>query len=85
MHDVTESLAVPRRMKEKMRAVIGSQRRLRAGRVGSLPRRDFFAEAVHLFELDCAARGVRAPDLRADIPADAGDVVVRRRRRRPRR
>src|SRR5690606_11047320 len=81
MHEVNESLAVPRRMKERMRAIIGSQRRLRAGRHAPLARRDFFAEAVQLFELECAARGQKVPDLRAEaVEYDGadGETVVRR-------
>ncbi|AKF09368.1 hypothetical protein [Sandaracinus amylolyticus] len=84
MHEVTESLAVPRRMKERMRAIIGSQRRLRAGRHAPLTRRDFFEEAVQLFELEHAARGQKAPDLHAEAmhPEGDGETAIRRRRRR---
>ncbi len=82
MHEVTESLAVPRRMQERMRAIITSQRRLHRGQVGTLARRDFFSEAAHLFELECAARGIRAPDLRSGMNIEQEDEFVRRRRRR---
>jgi poly(A) polymerase len=87
MHEVHDTLPVPRRMKERIRAIIGSQRRLRAGRHGPLARRDFFAEAVQLFELDCAAQGESVPPLHAGSSgereaAPEGEIVVRRRRRR---
>lgn len=86
MHEVTESLAVPRRMQERMRAIVTSQRRLARGQVGTLARRDFFAEAAHLFEIECAARGVRSPDLRVSADVEQGEGFARRRRRRrPRR
>jgi poly(A) polymerase len=90
MRGVNNSLAVPRRMKERMRTLIGSQRRLRARHIGPLVRRDFFPEAVQLFELECAAHGQQLPALTTSMQAarggaPEGEVLVRRRRRRRRR
>ncbi|MGF1469718.1 MAG: polynucleotide adenylyltransferase PcnB [Sandaracinaceae bacterium] len=85
MGDVLERLAVPRRMKERVRHLIGAQRRLRAGRLGSLPRRDYFTDATALFRLDQHARGERRPEWLDDPPAVEPEHKPRRRRRRRRR
>lgn len=64
---VTELLALPRRIKERMRVVLGCQRRLRSGKVGTLPQREFWHEALDLYEIECRARGVE-PTLLAIEP-----------------
>ena len=87
LRDVGESLEIPRRMKDQMRAIIGSQRRLRGGRGASLVRRPFYADAVQLYELCSGGRPARVPP-----PAPSSDefeggalsAARRRRRRRPR-
>jgi poly(A) polymerase len=85
MVGLAESVAPPRRMKERMRAVIGCEQRLRRGRIGSLAHRDFFPEAAMLYELDCFARGTAPMDLRTEIAnAPPPDEMPRRRRRRRR-
>ncbi len=85
MAGLAESVAPPRRMKERMRAVIGCEQRLRRGRIGSLAHRDFFPEAAMLYELDCHARGATPMDLRTEIAnAPPPDEAPRRRRRRRR-
>lgn len=56
---VNDILAIPRRLKERMRVVIGCQRRLRSGKLGTLPQREFFGDALQLYEIECLARGER--------------------------
>ncbi|HJL17044.1 MAG TPA: polynucleotide adenylyltransferase PcnB [Sandaracinaceae bacterium LLY-WYZ-13_1] len=85
MRDVLETLAVPRRMKERVRNVVQAQRRLAAGKLGTLPRRDYFDDAATLFAIDCDARGVRRPDWLDQRPKPSPDQRPRRRRRRRRR
>jgi len=58
MAALTELLTLPRRIKERMRVVLGCQRRLRSGKVGTLPQREFWHEALDLYEIECLARGV---------------------------
>ncbi|MDP3279169.1 MAG: polynucleotide adenylyltransferase PcnB [Deltaproteobacteria bacterium] len=65
--DTTERLALPRRLFDRMRAVLAVQRRLSSGRVGALARRDFYNEAALTYSLDAEARGVPAEDIRAVI------------------
>ncbi|MFO0684771.1 MAG: polynucleotide adenylyltransferase PcnB [Sandaracinus sp.] len=85
MNGLATSVAPPRRMKERMRAVIGCEQRLRRGRIGSLAHRDFFPEAAMLYEIDCRARGATPMDLRTEIAnAPAPEDAPRRRRRRRR-
>jgi poly(A) polymerase len=85
MNGLATSIAPPRRTKERMRAVIGCEQRLRRGRVGSLAHRDFFPEAAMLYEIDCAARGAMPMDLRAEIASAPSPEEMPRRRRRRRR
>ncbi len=85
MTGLADSVAPPRRLKERMRAVIGCEQRLRRGRIGSLAHRDFFPDAALLYELDCHARGTAPMDLRTEIAnAPPPDEMPRRRRRRRR-
>ena len=57
-----ERLAIPRRMRDRMRLVMLAQRRLRTGRHVSVMRRDFFPEAALLFAVDRVGRGLTLPD-----------------------
>lgn len=57
-----ERLAIPRRMRDRMRLVMLAQRRLRTGRHASVMRRDFFPEAALLFSVDRVGRGESVPD-----------------------
>lgn len=87
MDDVVETLAVPRRMKERIRNIVYAQRRLASGKLGTLPRRDYFEDAATLFAIECEARGVKLPDwLEQERPPvelfDEGPPRRRRRRRR---
>jgi poly(A) polymerase len=81
-------LSLPRRLKDRIRLLIMAQRRLRTGKIQSIARREYFAEAATLFALDRKARGEEPPDW-AREPADAVYSAEprsrrRRRRRRPR-
>jgi hypothetical protein len=63
-----------------------AQRRVRAGRIQSISRREYFADAATLFALDLMARGKELPAW-AQEPNEAvydGEPHVRRRRRRRR-
>ncbi len=85
MQGLVGSAAIPRRMKERMRAVVGCEQRIRRGRIGSLAHRDFFPEAAMLYEIDCYARGATPADLQSEIEnAPALEEGPRRRRRRRR-
>ena len=85
--EVGVRLAVPRRMKDCARSIVVAQKRLRTGKLGTLPRRDFFGDAATLHALDCEAEGRPVPDWAADpdVVEDAGDLGGHRRRRRRRR
>ncbi len=85
--DIVTRLAVPRRLKDRVRSILVSQRRLRTGRVGSLARRDFYQEAAQLYALDCIARGKQPPLTEVEPDDREGDdeASLRRRRRRRRR
>jgi poly(A) polymerase len=87
IEDVAIRLMLPRRMRDRLRSVVTSQNRLRSGRLGALPRRDFFADAALLHAMDCEARGESVPAWarRPDRADAAGDDAPRRRRRRRRR
>lgn len=86
MGDVGETLAIPRRMKERVRNVVLSQRRLATGKLGTMPRRDYFDDAATLFAIERDARGERRPEwLDGRAPADTSEAPAPRRRRRRRR
>ncbi len=85
MEEVSERIAMPRRLKDRIRLIIGSQGRLRSGKLGSIQTRDFFAEAAQLYALDCAARNQPVPDWAIDPPYVAPEEEPTRRRRRRRR
>lgn len=88
MDGVVERFAVPRRLKERLRSVVIAQRRLAQGRIGSLPRRDFFPEAATLHAIDLEAQGkpvpewARKPEAATPEPTGSGRRRHRRRRRR---
>jgi poly(A) polymerase len=86
IEDLAGRLMLPRRMRDRLRSVVTAQRRLRSGRLGALPRRDFFADAAILHAVDCEARGLPVPEW-AQSPdhIDDEDPPPRRRRRRRRR
>ena len=72
MAGVTDLLALPRRIKERMRVVLGCQRRLRSGKVGTLPQREFWRDALDLYEIECRARGLEPTLLSIDSVATHG-------------
>jgi poly(A) polymerase len=82
-------VALPRRLKDRVRGLVLAQPRLRAGRIGNLARRDIFADALALFRLDTEARDEALPEwaIHPEIapPEDSPTRRRRRRRRRPRR
>ena len=78
-------LSLPRRLKDRIRLLVMAQRRLRTGRIQSIARREYFADAATLFALDRTARGEELPAWARD-PGDAVyDAEPRSRRRRRRR
>lgn len=77
MRGITEDLALPRRIKERMRVILGCQRRIRSGKLGTLPQREFWQDALDFYEIDCRARGVEPAALAHDARrADAARVVT---------
>jgi poly(A) polymerase len=61
VEELAGRFTVPRRIRERMRILLATQRRLRDGKVGNLARREFFADAALLHGLDCQARGLEPP------------------------
>jgi poly(A) polymerase len=85
--ELAAKLAIPRRLRERMRNVVFAQSRLATGKVASLARRDFFADASALFGIECDARGVRRPEWMShaeSLPVEPLEGAPRRRRRRRR-
>ncbi len=77
-------LATPRRMIDRMRQILSVQRRLRTGRLGSLPRRDFYADAASLYALDATARGTAQDTIDAIVAGrEPGGRTGRERPSRP--
>ena len=90
MNDVVEHLAVPRRMKERVRNIVHAQRRMRSGKLGALPRREYFDDAANLLAIDCDSRGEVRPEWldrrpKVDPAQQQFDDLPPRRRRRGRR
>ena len=83
IEEISFRLALPRRIKDRIRLMVTSQRRLRSGKVGSLTRREFFPDAATLFAIDLEAQGQEIPDWAAS--PQTRDVRAPRRRRRRRR
>ena len=69
MAPLARRLSIPRRMRDRMRLVYTSQKRLVSGRYSNLLRRDFFAEAVQFFMLQCEAHGEEIPRWAEQISA----------------
>jgi poly(A) polymerase len=85
MEDAAFRLSVPRRIKERVRLMVTTQRRLRQNKLGSIVRRDYFVDAATLFAIDREANGEELPDWAADPEAVSEHKPRRRRRRRRRR
>jgi poly(A) polymerase len=85
MDEIVATLAVPRRMKERMRTIVQSQRRLRSGKLGTLPRRDYYEDAATLYAIECDASGEPRPEWLTEGAFDAMEPSAEPRRRRRRR
>lgn len=88
--DFFEEMAVrlnfPRRLKDRIRSIVVAQGRLANGKLGSLPRRDFFPDAATHYAIECEARGDEVPEWALDPGvAEVGGEPRRPRRRRRRR
>ncbi len=83
--EVSERLAVPRRIKDQVRMLVGAMAWMRRGKVAKLQRRDIFGEAVQLFLLECAANGSAPPEWALKQIPTREERPKRRRRRRRRR
>jgi poly(A) polymerase len=85
IRELSLRLSLPRRLKDRIRLLVMAQRRLRTGRIQSISRREYFADAATLYALDRMARGEDVPSW-AQEPHDAAyDSEPRTRRRRRRR
>lgn len=89
VRELSLRLSLPRRLKDRIRLLAMAQRRLRTGKIQSIARREYFADAATLYALDCKARGEEPPDWarepsEAVYSADEPRGRRRRRRRRPR-
>ena len=89
MDELGERLAVPRRMKDRIRLITLAQRRLRTSKMKRIRQTEFFADAMMLFELQSRAEGRDVPVWEAaedDAPAQhfrSPSPRPARRRRRP--
>lgn len=59
---ITETLSVPRRIKDRVRLLIIAQRKLRRGRFGGMNRREYFRDSATLHAIECYAKGKPLPD-----------------------
>lgn len=88
--DITERLALPRRIRDRIRVIFAAQKRLERGRHSAIRRRDFFYDAAALYELRLSAAGREAPNWLLDIgdappPEPRPRPMQRRSSRRQRR
>lgn len=67
LSEAIERLAIPRKLVDRLRMVLAAQKRLRAGKVGSLARRDFYGDAAVTYALDAEARGCDPDEIRAIV------------------
>jgi poly(A) polymerase len=68
--ELNPRLAVPRRMRDRIRMIFAAQRRLDRGHSSGLRGRDFYVDACDLFEVRLRAQGKPLPKgLRDDVPA----------------
>jgi len=82
MDELGERLAIPRRMKDRIRLIALAQRRLRGATLKRIRHTDFFADAVMLYELQCRADGREVP---SELLAAQGSGEARTGAPRPRR
>jgi len=85
VRELSLRLSLPRRLKDRIRLLTMAQRRLRTGRIQSISRREYFADAATLFALDRIARGEDLPTWARDPGEAVYDSEPRTRRRRRRR
>jgi poly(A) polymerase len=70
--DLNPRLAVPRRMRDRIRMIFAAQRRLGRGHAAGLRGREFYADACDLFEIRLRAEGKPVPTgLRDELPVKA--------------
>jgi len=86
--DMTSRLPIPRRTRDRLRLVFAAQRRLDRGRTSGMRRREFFLDALALYECRLRADGQELPEWvieggAEDVPRDPGPRP--RRRKRPSR
>jgi poly(A) polymerase len=67
LSEAIERLSIPRRLIDRMRSILAAQKRMRAGRVGAMGRRDFFSEAAQTYALDAEARGCDPDEIRTVV------------------
>jgi poly(A) polymerase len=65
--EMAQRFTVPRRIRERMRLLLAVQKRMRENKLGSVARREFFADAALLYGLDCEARGIKPPVWAFDV------------------
>jgi len=83
--NLTHTIALPRRTKDRIKRIITVQPLLRRGKLRGLMQRDFYFDAVALFELQCFAQGADLPEWIASRPkkrAAATSAAKRRKRGR---
>lgn len=81
--DMTARLPIPRRTRDRLRLVFAAQRRLDSGRTSGMRRREFFLDALALYECRLRAEGQDVPDWVLEGGADdlPRDPRPRRRQR----
>ncbi len=81
--NLTHTIALPRRTKDRIKRIITVQPLLRRGKLRGLMQRDFYFDAVALFELQCLAQGVDLPEWIASHPKKrtATTSAAKRRKR----
>lgn len=84
--EMVARLALPRRMRDRMRLIFAAQRRLERGGVSQLRKREFFADAAALLEVRFLSEGRPLPGWLEELrgPAAARDSDSPREFRRPR-
>jgi poly(A) polymerase len=77
--NITQSIAVPRKIKDRIQRIITVQPLLRQGKLRGLMQRDFYTDAVSLFEIECLAEGVELPEWLASHP-QTGKAISRKKK-----
>lgn len=81
--NLTRTIALPRRTKDRIKRIITVQPLLHRGKLRGLMQRDFYFDAVALFELQCLAQGADLPEWITSRPQknQAANVSIKRRKR----